>query len=156
MKILYYFSLAFAALFLCISDICAQNEIKVHNGKTYVYDYQNQKVYRQQLGRNSIQVAMSDNFIAKQKTPISSLYKSILSKERMEELKSEKMLTKFVCDSYGKVISVEFLFFKRPFLSVEEIEKLEDAFLHYTFDLQVYGNKLEYYKFSLACFFGKL
>ena len=58
----------------------------------------------------------------------------------------------------GKVKSVEFLFFKEPFLSVDEIERLEEAFLNYTFDLKVYGDKQDsnLYKFAIACFFSKL
>ena len=39
-----------------------------------------------------------------------------------------------------------------------EIERLEEAFLNYTFDLKVYGDKQDsnLYKFAIACFFSKL
>ena len=43
-------------------------------------------------------------------------------------------------------------------LSGNEIERLEEAFLNYTFDLKVYGDKQDsnLYKFAIACFFSKL
>ena len=115
MKTLSFFISVIVALFVFTNNICAQNEVKVSNGKSYVYDYKNQKIYRQTL----------DNFVAKQTTPVNNLYIEVLSPARLEELKSEKIATTFICDSYGKVKSVEFLFFKEPFLSVDEIERLE-------------------------------
>lgn len=158
MKTLSFFISVIVALFVFTNNICAQNEVKVSNGKSYVYDYKNQKIYRQTLNRSFQQDKILDNFVAKQTTPVNNLYIEVLSPARLEELKSEKIATTFICDSYGKVKSVEFLFFKEPFLSVDEIEKLEEAFLNYTFDLKVYGDKQDsnLYKFAIACFFSKL
>ena len=150
MKTLSFFISVIVALFVFTNNICAQNEVKVSNGKSYVY--------RQTLNRSFQQDKILDNFVAKQTTPVNNLYIEVLSPARLEELKSEKIATTFICDSYGKVKSVEFLFFKEPFLSVDEIERLEEAFLNYTFDLKVYGDKQDsnLYKFAIACFFSKL
>lgn len=157
MKILSFFTSIIVALFMSAGSIYAQSEIKVSNGKSYVYDYENQKVYRPNLNRSYVQQdKLSDNFVAKQTTPVNDLYKNVLSTERLEELKSEKLATTFVCDSNGNVKSVEFLFFKEPFLSVDEIEKLEQAFLNYKFDLRAYGDKQDSYRFAVACFFSRL
>ena len=141
MKTLSFFIWVIVALFVFTNNICAQNEVKVSNGKSYVYDYKNQKIYRQTLNRSFQQDKILDNFVAKQTTPVNNLYIEVLSPARLEELKS-----------------VEFLFFKEPFLSVDEIERLEEAFLNYTFDLKVYGDKQDsnLYKFAIACFFSKL
>ena len=127
MKTLSFFISIIVALFVFTNNICAQNEVKVSNGKSYVYDYKNQKIYRQTLNRSFQQDKILDNFVAKQTTPVNNLYIEVLSPARLEELKSEKIATTFICDSYGKVKSVEFLFFKEPFLSVDEIERLEEA-----------------------------
>ncbi len=134
----------------------AQTVTKECNGKTYVFDYENRKVYRQDLGGYSLQVSTADKFLAKPKTPIRDVYRKVFSTKRLEELKLEKMVTRFTCDSKGKVENVEFLFFKKPFLSVDEIEKLERAFGDYTFDIQTFGEKATHYTFALACFFKNI
>lgn len=156
MKTMYRFLIMVTALFALANNVQAQTEVKECNGKYYVFDYQNLKVYRQNLSRNSVQTNMVDNFFVKSKSPIRDVYRNVFSTERLEELKLEKMVTKFTCDSNGKVENVEFLFFKEPFLSVNEIERLEEAFLDYTFDLQVFGEMEDHYTFALACFFKKI
>ena len=52
MKTLSFFISVIVALFVFTNNICAQNEVKVSNGKSYVYDYKNQKIYRQTLNRS--------------------------------------------------------------------------------------------------------
>lgn len=156
MKALYRLLIIAALFFAYANTMQAQIEVKTSNGKSYVFDYQNLKVYRQNLSRNSAQTTMADNFLAKPKTPIRDVYRKVFSAERLEELKHEKMVTKFTCDSNGKVETVEFLFFKEPFLSVDEIEKLEESFSGYTFDMQIFGEAAEHYTFALACFFRKI
>lgn len=156
MKAMCHLLTVIAILFAFANNVQAQTEIKECNGKSYIFDYTNLKVYRQSLSRSSVQADMSDKFLAKPKNPIKDVYRKVFSAERLEELKAEKMVTKFTCNPTGKVENVEFLFFKEPFLSVDEIEKLEDAFMDYTFDLQVFDGESEHYIFALACFFGKI
>lgn len=151
------FACANIILFACANTMQTQTEIKTINGHSYVFDYQNLKVYRQATQKlKYLKTNMAQNFFAKPKTPICNVYRKVFSTERLEELKSEKMVTKFTCDSNGKVENVEFLFFKTPFLSVDEIDKLEEAFRNYTFDLQIFGERTGHYTFALACFFKKL
>lgn len=40
------------------------------------------------------------------------MFKGLFTKKRLEELKSEKVVIKFICNYTGNVMSVEFLFFK--------------------------------------------
>ena len=63
-------------------------------------------------------------------------FKKVLSKERIKELKDKRINILFYCLPSGKVESVTFVSGFEICLTLEEISKLEDAFLAQTFPIK--------------------
>lgn len=147
-------------LSLCTNNAAAQEEAKQCNGKTYIYG--SHKVYRENMGVMSCSVLSASTntveFVARPKSSINDVYKELLEADRLRELDGKALMTTFCTDATGKVKYVEFLFNETPFLTVEEIEKLETRFLGHEFTIRTSGDepKNVEYKFSVPCLFSKL
>lgn len=156
MKHIYIYITILVFLFVPANNVLAQKETQKYNGQSYIYDFQNEKVYRSQVSVYGIANNFSEKFTAKSPCSITDMFKGLFTKKRLEELKSEKVVIKFICNYTGNVMSVEFLFFKKPFLSKWEIALLEKTCCNYKFKIYSEDKDTKLYKFAMSCFFKNL
>lgn len=151
--------LCFMVAIICFANtnfVIAQKEYKTIHKETYVFDNGKNVVYNKALESKSSASKSSEGFFVKNPTIVASTFKSVLSKDRLKELSADNIVVIFNCTKDGEISSMKFVFAKKPFLSVEEIEKLEKAFMKECFSISASEETASEIKFAIPCFFGRL
>lgn len=135
----------------------AQTAYKTVNHKTYVFDNKKNVVYNRAKVAKNARFYATEGFSVNDPSLVSSTFKKILTASRLKELKKDKVAVIFECNDSGKIESVEFVFNKTPFLSVSEIEQLEESFLTQSFSITSNSKRDgQYIKFAIPCFFSRI
>lgn len=134
----------------------AQKEYKNINKETYVFDNEKKVVYNKFQESRSNTLVSSEGFWVKNPTIVASTFKSVLSKERLKELSADNIVIIFDCSIDGEILSVKFVFAKKPFLSVEEVNQLENAFMKERFSISASEETTSEIRFAIPCFFSRL
>ena len=139
-----------------VMDINGQTIYKKSNGKTYVFDNVNKRVYKKTDMDVPVRRFETEGFYVNNYTLVSETFKKILSAERIKEHQKDLVAVSFGCDVSGKIESVMFVFTKAPFLTVEEVEKLESSFLNQSFKIDSCLDEGTKIWFSIPCFFSRI
>lgn len=118
------FALVLQMSLISVIEIHGQMVNKIANGKTYVYDNDKMRVYKQTDINKSSQKFETEGFDVENNNLVPNTFRKILSPERIKEHQKDMVAVSFECDVNGKIESVKFVFTKAPFLTVEEIKKL--------------------------------
>lgn len=125
-------------------------------GKTYVFDTNRNLVYNHSIGDNSSAGCVTEGFYVTNYTIVADIFKNTLTADRIKEQNKDVVAVMFDCNVDGRVQSVKFLFTKSPFLTVEEVEKLERAFLNQPFDISTDLEEGTILSFTIPCFFSRI
>jgi hypothetical protein len=108
------------------------------SGETYLIDtislFVKNKNYKLPEGKQC------DSFTIEDSSPLEKIFYNFLSKEKMNELvKSKAMVVlRIVCLPSGKIEAVSFLFRKKIFLSLAEIQSLEKKLINTQLKISTY------------------
>ena len=150
------FALILQITLIGIMDMYGQTIYKKANGKTYVFDNGKKRVYKQSYVNKLVQRVETEGFDVENYTLVSETFKKILSAERIKEHQKDMVAVSFECSVNGKIESVKFVFAKAPFLTVEEIEKLESSFLNQSFKINSRLDEGTKIGFTIPCFFSRI
>lgn len=150
------FAFVMQMILIGVMEAQGQTVNKIANGKTYVYDNDKKMVYKQTDINKSSQKFETEGFDVENYNLVPDTFKKIISPERIKEHQKDMVAVSFECDVNGKIESVKFVFTKAPFLTVEEIEKLESSFLNQSFKINSCLDEGTKIWFSIPCFFSRI
>lgn len=83
MKHIYIYITILVFLFVPANNVLAQKETQKYNGQSYIYDFQNEKVYRSQVSVYGIANNFSEKFTAKSPCSITDMFKGLFTKKKV-------------------------------------------------------------------------
>lgn len=139
-----------------VMEVNGQTVNKIANGKTYVYDNAKRRVYNASQLTKAVEKPVTEGFEVKNYSLVAETFRNILSANRLKEHSNDMVAVTFVCSKDGKIDHVKFVFAKAPFLSVDEIESLEQSFLSQSFDIKSVLEEGQTVIFTIPCFFSRI
>ena len=119
------------------------------NTTTYtVYNTLNSQIYTQPASTEGFTI---DNY-----SQLRDIVKGALGKGRIKELANEKMALIVYCSLQGDIKAIRFIFTKDPFLTIQEIEKIETAIMHQKLEITQTASVTGNCVFNIPFFFSKM
>lgn len=130
-------------MFVCIES-SAQKEVKKVNDKIFVIDHNEKTVYNESnvsFNDKQYEAYEPQRFEVRNWQIVKEAVKSSLSREKLHKMSKKSFGLIIDCDYDGNIESIEFMFPKDIFLSVEEIAKIESNLKSRKFQVLAHAKK---------------